>query len=155
MIRSPDLQITRFIYPFPHFPNVSSGSLRNPCPPPLSVSVSNSWPRAGILLWVSPRARDGIAGTSPWSAERIALPWSSFPLPHGSAGRPLPTADAGRGNTGMAAGARRIVAVQAGNLVIARVYLVRKGDGLIRRIALMDADARHLQRSESTRQGDS
>ena len=64
-------------------------------------------------------------------------------------------ADAGRGNTGMAAGARRIVAVQAGNLVIARVYLVRKGDGLIRRIALMDADARHLQRSESTRQGDS
>ena len=60
-------------------------------------------------------------------------------------------ADAGRRNTGMAAGARRIVAVQAGNLVIARVYLVRKSDGLFRRIALVYTHARKFPGPESTR----
>ena len=40
----------------------------------------------------------------------------------------------------MATGPRGIMAVETGNLVIARMYLVREGDRLLRRVALMNAN---------------
>jgi len=53
-------------------------------------------------------------------------------------------ADAGWRNTGVPAGPRRIVAVEARNFVIAGVHLVRKCDRLLWRIPLVDADSRQL-----------
>src|SRR5689334_6579166 len=53
-------------------------------------------------------------------------------------------ADAGRRNPGVTAGPRRIVAVEAWDLVIAGMHLVRKCDRLLWRIPLMDADSRQL-----------
>src|SRR5438309_516944 len=62
-------------------------------------------------------------------------------------------ADAGRGDAGMAAGARGVMTVETGNLVVARVDLVGKSDGLRRRISLMDADAGELPCSGRARDG--
>src|SRR5450759_981684 len=50
-------------------------------------------------------------------------------------------ADAFRRYSGMAAGARRVVAIEAGDLVIAGVNLVGKRDRLNGRIAPVNADA--------------
>src|SRR5450432_4376583 len=50
-------------------------------------------------------------------------------------------ADAFRGYSGMAAGARRVVTIEAGDLVIAGVNLVGKRDRLNGSIALVNADA--------------
>ena len=50
-------------------------------------------------------------------------------------------AEAFRRDSGMAAGARRIVAIEAGDLVIAGVNLVGKRDRLNGRITLVNADA--------------
>ena len=49
-------------------------------------------------------------------------------------------ADAFRRYTGMAAGSRRVVAIEAGDLIIAGVNLVRKRDRLNGRITLVNAD---------------
>src|SRR5262249_23695576 len=51
-------------------------------------------------------------------------------------------ADAGRRDPGVAAGARPRVAIETGDLVVAGMDLVREGDRLLGRVALMDADAR-------------
>ena len=53
-------------------------------------------------------------------------------------------ANAGRRNSRVPAGARRIVAIEARNLVVSRVHLVGKCDRLLRRVALMDTDPRKL-----------
>jgi len=50
-------------------------------------------------------------------------------------------ADAGGRDSSVPARSRGIVAIQAGNLIVAGVDLVGKGDRLIRGIALMNADA--------------
>jgi len=50
-------------------------------------------------------------------------------------------AEALGGDSGVPAGAGRIVTVEARDLVIARVNLVRKRDGLAGRVTLVDADA--------------
>src|SRR6267142_2263535 len=121
----------------------NSDNWRNRARPPASVFPSGpSMPSVSQQrgFW---RARDGIADTSPWSAARTARWLSSAPPAHGTSGRPRPTvhADAGRGNTRLTAGARGIVAIETGNLIVARMDLVRKSDGLRGRIILVNADA--------------
>jgi hypothetical protein len=56
--------------------------------------------------------------------------------------------------SGMAAGARRVVAIEAGDLVIAGVNLVGKRDRLNRRIALVNADAGQFPSHKGRRQDD-
>jgi hypothetical protein len=56
-------------------------------------------------------------------------------------------ANAGRRNARMSAGSRREMAVQTRHLVIAGMDPMRKCDGLIGRVALMDSDARQLPRN--------
>src|SRR5262249_30322234 len=53
-------------------------------------------------------------------------------------------ADAGRRDSRMAAGARRVVTVEAGNLVVAGGDLVRESNRLGRRISLVHPDLREF-----------
>jgi hypothetical protein len=50
----------------------------------------------------------------------------------------------------MAAGARSIVTIETGNLVVSGVNLMRKSYGLLRRVTLVDAHARKFPGAEST-----
>lgn len=63
-------------------------------------------------------------------------------------------ADAFRRYSGVAAGSRRVVTIEAGDLIIAGVNLVGKRDRLNRRIALVNADAGQFPSHKGRRKND-